>query len=168
MAFQDLKLVTKLAQKQVLTPGLVQMVSLLTLNKLELTEMIQQELVQNPVLEEGTEIVESTTPEIELGQESPEQSAQTSEAEADGTDAEYQSLREAAERDHCVTEPEAAPEVTIEAAAPAEPEPAVDDPYADIDFQSFDQYLNDGASRPRETEVFEKPSLKTSLRNHKR
>ena len=36
------------------------MVSLLTLNKLELTEMIQQELVQNPVLEEGTEIVEGT------------------------------------------------------------------------------------------------------------
>jgi len=59
MAYQDLKLVTKLAQKQVLTLGLVQMVSLLTLNKLELTEMIQQELVQNPVLEEGTEILET-------------------------------------------------------------------------------------------------------------
>src|SRR5581483_10796249 len=162
MAFQDLKLVTKLAQKQVLTPGLVQMVSLLTLNKLELTEMIQQELVQNPVLEEGTEIVESTTPEIELGQDSPEQSAQ-SEADVDGTDAEYQSLREAAERDHCVTEPEATAETTIEAAAPAEPEPATDDPYADIDFQSFDQYLNDGASRPRETEIFEKPSFENFL-----
>src|SRR3989441_870816 len=58
MAYLEPKLVTKLAQKQVLTPGLVQMVSLLTLNKLELTEMIQQELVQNPVLEEGTEIFE--------------------------------------------------------------------------------------------------------------
>src|SRR5580765_4728656 len=114
MAYLEPKLVTKLAQKQVLTPGLVQMVSLLTLNKLELTEMIQQELVQNPVLEEGTEIVESTTPEIELGQESPEKSGQTAEAEADGTDAEYQSLREAAERDHCVTEPEVSPETTIE------------------------------------------------------
>ena len=104
MAFQDLKLVTKLAQKQVLTPGLVQMVSLLTLNKLELTEMIQQELVQNPVLEEGTEIVESTTPEIELGQESPDHSAVSAEVDGDGTDAQYQSLKEAAERDHCVTE----------------------------------------------------------------
>src|SRR5262245_34586837 len=163
MAFQDLKLVTKLAQKQVLTPGLVQMVSLLTLNKLELTEMIQQELVQNPVLEEGTEIVESTAAEIELGQESPEHSTVSSEVDADGTDAEYQSLKEAAERDHCVTEPEAAPEATIEAAAPPEPEPAADDPYADIDFQSFDQYLNDGASRPRETEIFEKPSFENFL-----
>src|SRR5581483_11115838 len=110
MAFQELKLHVKVQQKQVLTPGLVQMVSLLTLNKLELTEMIQQELVQNPVLEEGTEIVESTTPEIELGQDNPSQSASSSEADVDGTDAQYQSLREAAERDHCVTEPEAAAE----------------------------------------------------------
>src|SRR5262249_39996514 len=136
MAYQDLKLVTKLAQKQVLTPGLVQMVSLLTLNKLELTEMIQQELVQNPWLEEGTE--------IDLDQEAPDQSP-----ESDGTDAEYQALSEAAARDHCVTEPEPAAESTVEVAAPAEPEPVVEDPYSDIDFQSFDNYLNDGASRPR-------------------
>src|SRR5437868_13345506 len=72
MAYQDLKLVTKLSQKQVLTPGLVQMVSLLTLNKLELTEMIQQELVQNPVLEEGTEIVENAEQAPEVRQDSPE------------------------------------------------------------------------------------------------
>ena len=158
MAYQDLKLVTKLAQKQVLTPGLVQMVSLLTLNKLELTDMIQQELVQNPVLEEGTEIVESTTPEIELDQKAPDGSA-----EVDGTDAQYEALLEAAARDHCVTEPEPTAESTVEVAAPAEPEPAVDDPYGDIDFQSFDQYLNDGASRPRETEIFEKPSFENFL-----
>src|SRR5499427_1435949 len=130
MAYLEPKLVTKLAQKQVLTPGLVQMVSLLTLNKLELTEMIQQELVQNPVLEEGTEIVENPTAEID--QEAPE---------SDGTDAEYQALSEAAARDHCVTEPEPAAESTVEVAAPPEPEPAVDDPYGDIDFQSFDNYL---------------------------
>ena len=45
---------------------------------------------------------------------------------------------------------------------PPEPEPA-EDPYGDIDFQSFDKYLNDGASRPRETEVFEKPSFENFL-----
>src|SRR5215831_13408092 len=158
MAYLEPKLVTKLAQKQVLTPGLVQMVSLLTLNKLELTEMIQQELVQNPVLEEGTEIVENTAPEIELSQETPDSSV-----EADGTDAEYQARNEAAARDHCVTEPEGPAETTIEVAAPPEAEPVADDPYADIDFQSFDQYLNDGASRPRETEIFEKPSFENFL-----
>ncbi len=49
------RLELKVAQKQILTPGLVQMVSLLQLNKLELKEMIQQELMQNPMLEEVTE-----------------------------------------------------------------------------------------------------------------
>ena len=161
MAYLEPKLVVKVSQKQVLTPGLVQMVSLLTLNKLELTEMIQQELVQNPVLEEGTEIVETMepTPDIDLGQEGPEGAA----ADVDTTDAEYQRLSEAAARDHCVTEPEPAAESTVEVAAPPEPEPAVDDPYADIDFQSYDNYLNDGSSRPRETEIFEKPSFENFL-----
>src|SRR5437899_10943109 len=102
MAYLEPKLVTKLAQKQVLTPGLVQMVSLLTLNKLELTEMIQQELVQNPVLEEGTEIVETMepTPDIDLGQEGPDEGAA---ADVDTTDAEYERLSDAAARDHRVT-----------------------------------------------------------------
>src|SRR6516225_798270 len=45
----------RVAQKQILTPGLVQMVTVLALNKLELREMINQEMVENPVLEEMTE-----------------------------------------------------------------------------------------------------------------
>ena len=49
----------KLAQRQVLTPGLVQMVSVLALNKLELKEMIDGELVENPVLEEVEESTET-------------------------------------------------------------------------------------------------------------
>ena len=49
----------KVAQKQILTPGLVQMVSVLALNKLELREMINQEMVANPVLEEVPEDVPS-------------------------------------------------------------------------------------------------------------
>src|SRR5215469_7013110 len=52
MAWQGLKLNLKVAQKQILTPGLVQMVSVLALNRLELREMINQEVVANPVLEE--------------------------------------------------------------------------------------------------------------------
>jgi RNA polymerase sigma-54 factor len=55
MAWQGLKLNLKLAQKQILTPGLVQMVSVLALNRLELREMINQEMIANPVLEELTE-----------------------------------------------------------------------------------------------------------------
>ena len=55
MGWQGLKLNLKVAQKQILTPGLVQMVSVLALNRLELREMINQEMVANPVLEELTE-----------------------------------------------------------------------------------------------------------------
>ena len=55
MAWQGLKLNLKVAQKQILTPGLVQMVSVLALNRLELREMINQEMVANPVLEELSE-----------------------------------------------------------------------------------------------------------------
>ena len=46
------KLNLKVSQRQVLTPGLVQMVSVLALNKLELKEMINSEMIENPVLEE--------------------------------------------------------------------------------------------------------------------
>jgi RNA polymerase sigma-54 factor len=46
------KLNLKVSQRQVLTPGLVQMVSVLALNKLELKEMINTEIIENPVLEE--------------------------------------------------------------------------------------------------------------------
>jgi RNA polymerase sigma-54 factor len=51
------KLSLKVAQRQILTPGLMQMVSVLALNKLELKEMIQAEIAENPVLEEMDENV---------------------------------------------------------------------------------------------------------------
>jgi RNA polymerase sigma-54 factor len=46
------KLSLRVSQRQILTPGLVQMVSVLALNKLELKDMINAEMVENPVLEE--------------------------------------------------------------------------------------------------------------------
>jgi RNA polymerase sigma-54 factor len=46
------RLHVNVSQKQILTPGLVQMVSILALNKLELADMITAELTENPVLEE--------------------------------------------------------------------------------------------------------------------
>jgi RNA polymerase sigma-54 factor len=55
------KLHLKVSQRQILTPGLVQMVSVLALNKLELKDMINAEMVENPVLEE----LEDTVPLID-------------------------------------------------------------------------------------------------------
>jgi RNA polymerase sigma-54 factor len=57
MALLQPKLSLKVAQRQILTPGLMQMVSVLALNKLELKEMIQGELAENPILDEIEENV---------------------------------------------------------------------------------------------------------------
>ena len=51
------KLNLKVTQRQILTPGLVQMVSVLALNKLELKDMINEEMVENPVLDEYLDTV---------------------------------------------------------------------------------------------------------------
>src|SRR6266576_4420029 len=64
MSLLSPRLQLKVAQKQILTPGLVQMVTVLQLNRLELKEMITQEIVKNPVLEEaGEDLGEAVTPE---------------------------------------------------------------------------------------------------------
>ncbi len=57
MALLQPRMSLKVSQRQVLTPGLMQMVSVLALNKLELKEMIDAEMVENPVLEEIDETV---------------------------------------------------------------------------------------------------------------
>src|SRR5215472_19195358 len=57
------RLQLKVAQKQILTPGLVQMVTVLQLNRLELKDMISAEIAQNPVLEEAAEGGEELSPE---------------------------------------------------------------------------------------------------------
>src|SRR5215471_14081193 len=74
------KLNVRLSQKQVLTPGLVQMVSVLALNKLELRDMITAEMVENPVLEE----LESAVPLLdEVSRREEERDRQSSTATAD-------------------------------------------------------------------------------------
>ena len=67
MSWLQPKLHLKVAQKQILTPGLVQMVSVLALNRLELREMINQEMVANPMLEELTD--ESPPPSEDYSEE---------------------------------------------------------------------------------------------------
>ena len=57
MALLQPRLSLKVSQRQILTPGLMQMVSVLALNKLELKEMIQSEMAENPVLDEIEESV---------------------------------------------------------------------------------------------------------------
>ena len=76
------KLNLKVAQRQILTPGLVQMVSVLALNKLELKEMINTEMVQNPVLEE-TEYTDASLSEMDGREGDRERSAEEVAVEAE-------------------------------------------------------------------------------------
>lgn len=66
----DLKLNLKLSQQLVMTPQLQQAIKLLQMNRLELADVITQELVDNPLLEEAPELSSeastvSTDPEVE-------------------------------------------------------------------------------------------------------
>src|SRR4051812_14333304 len=63
MSLLSPRLQLRVAQKQILTPGLVQMVTVLQLNRLELKEMISQEIALNPVLEESIDAGEELTQE---------------------------------------------------------------------------------------------------------
>src|SRR5262245_41707752 len=78
------KLNLKVTQKQILTPGLVQMVSVLALNKLELREMINTEMVENPVLEEldsSVPLLDEVAGQREEAKTTPEEAAPASSEE---------------------------------------------------------------------------------------
>ena len=62
----------KLSQRLTMTPALLQKIELLTLNRLELAEVLQQELSENPVLEESAGAELTTEPADES--EGPEES----------------------------------------------------------------------------------------------
>src|SRR5580658_5017315 len=153
------KLQLKVAQKQILTPGLVQMVTVLQLNRLELKEMINQEIVENPVLEESLEAGDEITPE-EL------QHLLEGERSAEPAD---QSLLDAADIKLDGEAPELGRESTIfaESEAPADGPETTDssttDPFDEIDFGSFfDDYLDPGYRSPA-AESVDKPSFETFL-----
>ena len=57
------RLQLRVSQKQILTPGLVQMVTVLQLTRLELKDMIAAEIAENVVLEESADSTEELSPE---------------------------------------------------------------------------------------------------------
>jgi len=72
----------KMSQQLVMTPQLQQAIKLLQLSRMELLDMVQQELEENPILEEGAEqLEEKETAEAENA-ESPEAAENTEVAEA--------------------------------------------------------------------------------------
>ena len=65
----DLKQYAKLQQQMVMTPQLQQAIKLLQLSRLELVDVLRQEMEDNPVLEEVLEGEEKAAPEVTEGAE---------------------------------------------------------------------------------------------------
>ena len=75
----------KLSQQLVMTPQLQQAIKLLQLSRMELMDVVREELEENPVLEEGQETPEEKTPtEDELTADIPDEQAQESVKEVEG------------------------------------------------------------------------------------
>jgi RNA polymerase sigma-54 factor len=166
MSLLSPRLQLRVAQKQILTPGLVQMVTVLQLNRLELKEMIPQEIVKNPVLEEATE---------EPGEEiTPEELLPLLEQERAGDPADLQILSatdvsapdgqsDVAINGSVFGDAEEVATVAAETDAPVLEAQASTDPFDEIDFGSFfDDYLDPGYKSPA-SESVEKPSFETFL-----
>src|SRR4051794_34207458 len=156
------------SQKQILTPGLVQMVTVLQLNRMELKDMIVNEIAENPVLEEAAESGEELTPaEVQsiLERErssSPDDGAML--AHVEGTES-AGAFESATDGDNS-SEGGVGENADNSPAAPAAPEEANKgdaDPFEQIDFGSFfDDYLDPGFKNPS-SEAVEKPSFETFL-----
>jgi RNA polymerase sigma-54 factor len=165
------RLQVRVAQKQILTPGLVQMVSLLQLNRLELKEMISAEVAQNPVLEEGADGGEELSPEELqplLEAERAGEPADKSILDVTAGPAEVD-LGDIETPDFGVGDASANAVGTVDApqgesADSAEtPEAKSADPFDEIDFGSyFDDYLDPGYKSPA-SETPDKPSFETFL-----
>lgn len=135
MALLQPRLSLKVSQRQVLTPGLMQMVSVLALNKLELKEMIDAEMVENPVLEE----IDETVPMLD----------------------EVAGRQERVERDERLSRLEQPDSADSRAEEPATPPK---DSFEEVDFGSyFQEYLDPGYRTQPEYEENEKPSFENFL-----
>ncbi len=167
------RLQVRVQQKQILTPGLVQMVSLLQLNRLELKEMISAEVAQNPVLEESQDGTEELSPDelrplLEAERvsdpadltilENTSMAADFEPAESDRADFEAANM---GNPEPATAEPSQEP--AFDAAPAPDAEAKAADPFEEIDFGSyFDDYLDPGYKSPAAENV-EKPSFETFL-----
>jgi RNA polymerase sigma-54 factor len=82
MVGMELRQQLKLTQQLVMTPQLQQAIKLLQLSRLELVDMVQQELEENPVLEETAEPVEKATAEVEPAEAKQETTSEPTDEEA--------------------------------------------------------------------------------------
>ncbi len=155
-------------QKQILTPGLVQMVTVLQLNRMELKDMITNEIAENPVLEEAGEAGEELTPgEVQslLERERPTDPSDPASAlssEASEPAAAFEFAGDSASDGESALDAAVLDGSAATAVADL-PKAETTDPFDEIDFGSFfDDYLDPGFKSPA-SESVEKPSFETFL-----
>jgi RNA polymerase sigma-54 factor len=158
-------LTTQLSQRLVLTPQLRQRIEMLQMTKLELGELVTQQLGENPVLEELPPEEVAVSPDL----------ANVDFPESSGTL--INGAAEVSESQMAIAEPGSSYEQNIgeftqvpgeggresEAVESREPEIGERDSFEEIDFGStFEEYLDPGY-RTRETEVKDTPSFEQFL-----
>jgi RNA polymerase sigma-54 factor len=176
----------QLSQRLVLTPQLRQRIEMLQMTKLELSDLVTAQLVENPVLEELAPEEVSVAPELANGGETPTDtradSVEKRESLSDGRDSSGETYNETSIESSndgsydpsfgTVSEPLPQNPVSDVPAAPqqepitgsdtpegTEGENADRDSFEEIDFgTTFEDYLDPGY-RTRETEVKESPSF---------
>ena len=79
----ELKQQLKLSQQLIMTPQLQQAIKLLQMSRMELTELVQEELLENPMLEEGAEPRDSRAPQTEEVETAPQDPTEAKKAEID-------------------------------------------------------------------------------------
>ncbi len=122
----ELRQQLRLTQQLVMTPQLQQAIKLLQLSRLELVNMVQQELEENPVLEEALDGEEEPTP-AEVSDATPEESQAEPSDSGDG-----ESLHSQAEE-------------AAEAAPSTDAEPSDADKIADVEWDDYmDAYPQTG------------------------
>ena len=145
----ELKQQLRLTQQLVMTPQLQQAIKLLQLSRLELVNLVQKELEENPVLEEAAE--------LEPGEASAEGS-EGSDAPAEAS-SEVAAVAEESAAEASAAEASAA---TDEVAPGEEREPTDAEKVADVDWQSYlDAYPQTGMREARGND--DRPAFETTL-----
>ncbi len=148
----EIKQELRLSQQLVMTPQLQQAIKLLQLSRIELVDLVQKELEENPVLEEGVEVD---------GEEGPDATAEAKEAAAEASAEEASADTAPAEESPAeLTAPgEAGAE---EPAVGEEREPTDAEKVADVDWQDYlDSHPQTGVREARDDD--DRPSFEATL-----
>jgi RNA polymerase sigma-54 factor len=152
------KLSLRLSQRLVMTPTLQQAIKLLQMTRLELQDVVNQELVSNPVLEEQDPESPATPDEDSGAAETRERElAEGPGAETENVDALSASADAGSGSGPAAAQQEApAPEPVVDAA----PSETLQDALGDIDLEAyFGDYMDGTATAPRMSEQAEEFSL---------